>query len=181
MPWPCHTPAIIKGGNSAYKKGPLWLAFLFFLSVECMCRCNQREIGWKSIYGKQTKLRPPLLLTVGLQVSYPRSWLLSSLVFALTPTCLLWENKVTPLKTLGTFLFLGGRGALCNCEGNNVHVHLIFFLLMWPDKKIHFLLHLSGSIWQQKIDYALVQWAINTGTYLGWMWIQLEYIWSSRR
>lgn len=63
----------------------------------------------RALNGKQIKLRPPLLLTVGLQVSYLMSRLLSFL-FALTPTCLLWENKVTPLKTLGKFLFLGGGG-----------------------------------------------------------------------
>lgn len=52
------------------------------------------------------------------------SWLISSL-FAVTPTCLFWENEITPLKTLGKvafFLFLFffkfcGKGVLCNCEG----------------------------------------------------------------
>lgn len=94
--------------------------------------------------GSRSSSGPPLLLTVGLQVSYLMSRLLSFL-FALTPTCLLWENKVTPLKTLGKFLFLGGRGCYAIVKGNNVHVHQIFSQLMCPGKKIHFLLHLYGS------------------------------------
>ena len=48
------------------------------------------------------------------------SWLISSL-FALTPTCLFWENEITPLKTLGKvpffFFKFCGKGVLYNCEG----------------------------------------------------------------
>lgn len=41
------------------------------------------------------------------------SWLISSL-FALTPTCLFWENEITPLKTLGKVPFFS-----------------FFFLILW--------------------------------------------------
>lgn len=54
------------------------------------------------------------------------SWLISSL-FAVTPTCLFWENEITPLKTLGKvafFLFLFflnfvGKECYAIVKGNN--------------------------------------------------------------
>ena len=51
------------------------------------------------------------------------SWLIISL-FALTTTCLFWENEITPLKTLGKvpfFFFLNFVGKECYTivKGNN--------------------------------------------------------------
>lgn len=99
--------------------------------------------GRKSKHLEADQPRPPVLLTGVVIGELFMSWLISSL-FALTLTCLFWENEVSPLKRLRKVPFRGrGRRGTMQLRKE--------YCTRRPDtlpadvaEKIHSFLHLSG-------------------------------------